>query len=386
MEFQDELAGGVVLVRPALQSPGYVAGTSGWAIKIDGSAEFNNVTVRGTLQSNNYVAGTSGWKLDQAGTAELNQLTARGTVQSSNYVAGTSGWQVNTSGSAEFNQLTARGTVQSSNYVAGTSGWQVNTSGSAEFNNITLRGGTSIGGSAFYYNGTPALGNLILSIASAAGTDAFGNAYLQGLGVYGSDGTINALGSEFTVTGANGSAVNMLTGGVGEATVDLVPRDLAGATWYSASLFTTLGASNRPGFGITSPAEVSHGVFSSVEFYGGGPTTTDTTILFSADTVNFSENVSVSGVLTATNIQSGSVSITPTVVDQWTASATVTFPTAFVTVPAITLTCTAGGPATGGTTQLEMCAASVTTTGFSCRIRRGSLGATTLNWLAVSTP
>ncbi|MFJ6530878.1 hypothetical protein ACIQMZ_37230 [Streptomyces longwoodensis] len=47
MQFQDELAAGTVLVRPALQSPDYVTGVSGWAVKLDGSAEFNNVTVRG---------------------------------------------------------------------------------------------------------------------------------------------------------------------------------------------------------------------------------------------------------------------------------------------------------------------------------------------------
>lgn len=48
MQFQDELAGGVTLVRPALQSPDYDEGVSGWAIKIDGSAEFNNIVIRGT--------------------------------------------------------------------------------------------------------------------------------------------------------------------------------------------------------------------------------------------------------------------------------------------------------------------------------------------------
>lgn len=47
MQFQDELAAGVVLVRPALQSPDYVTGVSGWAVKIDGSAEFSDVVLRG---------------------------------------------------------------------------------------------------------------------------------------------------------------------------------------------------------------------------------------------------------------------------------------------------------------------------------------------------
>lgn len=46
MQFQDELAGGIVLVRPELRSPNYVAGTSGWSVNVDGSAEFTNLIVR----------------------------------------------------------------------------------------------------------------------------------------------------------------------------------------------------------------------------------------------------------------------------------------------------------------------------------------------------
>lgn len=47
--FTDPIVAGNKLVRPAIMSPDYVAGTSGWTIKRDGSAEFNNVTVRGEL-------------------------------------------------------------------------------------------------------------------------------------------------------------------------------------------------------------------------------------------------------------------------------------------------------------------------------------------------
>jgi len=36
----------------------------------------------------------------------------------------------------------------------------------------------------FFYSGTPAFGNLIASIAPAAGTDAYGNAYLEGPAAY----------------------------------------------------------------------------------------------------------------------------------------------------------------------------------------------------------
>jgi hypothetical protein len=39
-------AGGSTLLRPAIQSPNYVPGLSGWTIQRTGSAEFNNITIR----------------------------------------------------------------------------------------------------------------------------------------------------------------------------------------------------------------------------------------------------------------------------------------------------------------------------------------------------
>lgn len=49
MTFANSVVGGTTLVRPAIQSPNFVAGSTGWIIRADGSAEFNNVTVRGDL-------------------------------------------------------------------------------------------------------------------------------------------------------------------------------------------------------------------------------------------------------------------------------------------------------------------------------------------------
>lgn len=59
MQFQDELAAGVVLVRPALQSPNYVAGSTGWAIKVDGSAEFSDIVLRGDGVGDTIIIGPS---------------------------------------------------------------------------------------------------------------------------------------------------------------------------------------------------------------------------------------------------------------------------------------------------------------------------------------
>ncbi len=44
------ITGGTVLRTPAIQSPNYVPGVSGWIVRIDGSAEFNNGTFRGSIE------------------------------------------------------------------------------------------------------------------------------------------------------------------------------------------------------------------------------------------------------------------------------------------------------------------------------------------------
>lgn len=85
-----------------------------------------------------------------------------------------------------------RSDIRSQNFVAGSAGWRVESNGNAEFNSVIIRGGTVVSGLALYYNGTPALGNLIMSISAAAGTDSFGNAYVKGVGLYGAAGTLTA--------------------------------------------------------------------------------------------------------------------------------------------------------------------------------------------------
>lgn len=51
--FPEQVVPGGVLVYPQIRSPDYVAGVSGWAVKIDGSAEFNNLISRGHFISEN---------------------------------------------------------------------------------------------------------------------------------------------------------------------------------------------------------------------------------------------------------------------------------------------------------------------------------------------
>lgn len=98
-------------------------------------------------------------------------------------------------GSAYFLGLTAGmgslviPSVQSPNFLTGVSGWQIRKDGSAEFNNIVIRGGETIGGTTLGYNGTPALGNMALSISTTGGTDAFGNVFRPGIWIYGPNGS-----------------------------------------------------------------------------------------------------------------------------------------------------------------------------------------------------
>lgn len=50
MTFSNPITGGQgTLVRPAIKSPDYVPGVSGWSINRDGTVEFNNGTFRGTI-------------------------------------------------------------------------------------------------------------------------------------------------------------------------------------------------------------------------------------------------------------------------------------------------------------------------------------------------
>lgn len=114
-----------------------------------------------------------------------------------------------------------RPAIRSPNFITGVSGWSIDRNGSAEFNNIVIRGGSVIGGTALYYNGTPAAGTLVAAIAGAASTDTFGNQYGKGLtladsgflSIYNSSDVLTTLigGPSATVkiTASNNSVVTM---------------------------------------------------------------------------------------------------------------------------------------------------------------------------------
>lgn len=76
MTFSNPITGGQgALVRPAIKSPDYVPGVSGWSINRDGTAEFNDLTIRGTFNGNDFILNTSGFFL-YSGTPAAGNLVA----------------------------------------------------------------------------------------------------------------------------------------------------------------------------------------------------------------------------------------------------------------------------------------------------------------------
>lgn len=87
LSFQDDILAGTTLVRAAINSPNYVQGSTGWAIKIDGSAEFNNVTIRGGAIVGGTLTGTD-WIINAAGSFFYSSTPAHGNLVASIASAG----------------------------------------------------------------------------------------------------------------------------------------------------------------------------------------------------------------------------------------------------------------------------------------------------------
>lgn len=60
MGFENPVVGGTALRIPAIQSPNYSPGVAGWIIKINGDAEFNNLTIRGEFLGADFIINSSG--------------------------------------------------------------------------------------------------------------------------------------------------------------------------------------------------------------------------------------------------------------------------------------------------------------------------------------
>jgi hypothetical protein len=159
--------------------------------------------------------------------------------------------------------------IQSPNFVTGVSGWIVRKDGSVEFNNGVFRGTVTAGSfigtdfeitplGAFFYSGTPALGNLIISIAPPGVTaDRFGNVVKpNGIKVYGASNNGVFMG----LSPANSTEVLFTSGNVNELVGAALASALsgAGATAFIAAAvegpqITLAGHSDWVGVQFNSP-------------------------------------------------------------------------------------------------------------------------------------
>lgn len=112
-------------------------------------------------------------------------------IQSPNFsLAGQTGWAIMLDGTAYFFSVTAEGTITATTFSG------------ADFN-IDSAG-------AFFYNGAPANGTLLISIASSAGTDPYANPYAYGV----SSNSVNvtdSFGNRWQFTTNTVAAVEYLT-------------------------------------------------------------------------------------------------------------------------------------------------------------------------------
>ncbi len=160
--------------------------------------------------------------------------------------------------------------IQSPNYSPGVAGWIIKIDGSAEFNNLTVRGefrGANFiinNSGIFLYSGTPALGNLIGSWASADGTDQYGNGYIAGLTTYGTSSTINLFGDDIVLTGSNGSKVVLES--AADASISLTPG--GGGTWFAGGIVTAVSGSSHPQMMLFAPADTTNDVGATLTLEG----------------------------------------------------------------------------------------------------------------------
>lgn len=211
MAFQDPLVGGIALRKPAVRSPNFVAGSTGWTINIDGSAEFNNLTLRGTFFGTDYIINASG---------------------------------------------------------------------------------------AFFYSGTPALGNLTESIAPAAGTDSFGNAYVAGVASYAAGGLLSQLlNAQVVLQDQNGRQV-VLNASQAAGTGMLITPAGSPGTYFAGSLLANveLGPNGRPYALLQSPADQVHNLVSTLQLLGSDGLNTTTAAILTAALINLNGAVSSPGV------------------------------------------------------------------------------------------
>lgn len=281
------------------------------------------------------------------------------------------------------NPLTAgtvlvREQIQSQNYDAGVSGWVIKSNGDAEFNDLTIRG-TFYGAEfiinddgMFFYDGTPAAGNLIMSIAAAQGADSFGNGFRRGVMVYSSAG----------------SALQM-DAGAGAVGLTFTPPDVTGVTWENGVANVGLGVRlgpNTPVIGLASPYNQASASRATLSLYGQPETSTDpdgvtNEAILSTQRFTVTGNVDIGGEVESPTFQSRVESVS-SVGAVLSLTHAVTFTTAYPAgvVPAVVTTINSGA---GALARWDSRAISVTASGFTLSLTRGDAGDPAATWTNV---
>ena len=175
----DKITGAALEATSYIESAAYIAGSQGWKIHANGTAEFAATSIRGQLTAgqidtrNLTIKDSSGNVLFGAGTSlSTSNITGLGALATQNTVSGTTQvtglgnfsylntiTSANIStyiagaaiGSAYISNLSAtkitagslavNSYIRSDDYSAGVSGWEIDGNGDAEFNTLTLRSG-----------------------------------------------------------------------------------------------------------------------------------------------------------------------------------------------------------------------------------------------------
>lgn len=132
---------------------------------------------------------------------------------------------------------------------------------------------------AFFYSGTPAAGNLILSIASAASSDSFGNAYPEGLGL-----EFPAPASGFTTTSQAATFQDSNGNIVGQLVAKEINAGIGGGTTYELDILGSNAGStaDQPGIALSTLIGVAGPLGKGVLKVISGVTETDALIWNSA--------------------------------------------------------------------------------------------------------
>lgn len=220
-------------------------------------------------------------------------------------------------------------------------------------------------------------GNMVASIASASGTDEkTGDAFSKGITTYDSGDVINISGNTASITGSDGSYVQLVAQAGSEALFQ--PEDDAvNGPWAPGEIFgsAALGGNGHPSLSIDSPVPdlPSGASASSILLVGQSKTDTSTRIDLLASLI---QHV---GINTFDNMAFGAVAITPSAANTPT-SVTVTYPNELKGNSFIALT--TANSSVPGTQVLGTSANSVTSTSAKIWLTRTNTTATVV-WYAI---